>query len=138
MSGDYLGAIDVVAFSLPEHGVSAGWRSIVELARAGHIALLDIDFVERHADGFRHLSMAEVAHLGGDEIVGASSAILDDDDILLAVNELPIGEKAVVLLKEDLTFAHVASAFESEGARLVSEIPVYGEDLEALLEEEAS
>lgn len=138
MSGDYLGAIDVVAFALPPEGATAGWRGIAESMRAGHIALLDVDFVEKTEDSFRHLTPEEVSHLGGDEIGGASSEILDDGDILLAISELSEGEKAVVLLKEVLSFIPVVAAFEAEGARLIAEAPVYGEDLEALLEEEQS
>ncbi len=136
MSNDYLGAIDVVAFALPPEGVTAGWLGTLESVNNGQIALLDVDFVERTADGFRHLTTEEVARLGGNEISGASSEILDDADILLVVNELSVGEKAVVLLKEVLSFTPVVAAFESEGARLIAEVPVYGEDLEALLGEE--
>ncbi|MFZ2624306.1 MAG: hypothetical protein WAX29_03570 [Propionibacterium sp.] len=135
---DPLGPVDVVVFRLPAGGVSAGWAALREAQQQGQLLVLDVDFVQKTPGGPRTLDEQEIAALGGDELNGAHSGLLDEHDLLLAVDALGVGELAVVVLKEDLGFHRVIAAFGSEGAGLLAEEPVFAEDLQTSLDERTS
>ncbi|MCI2178095.1 MAG: hypothetical protein LKK46_07235 [Ancrocorticia sp.] len=136
MSTRYLGSTDVVAFALPAHGLAGAWDALVQSAQSGQILILDVTFVERTASGIERLFGRDIVSAGGDAVIGAQSGILSDGDLALATASLPVGGRAVVVLKETLTFAPVIDAFERDGAQFIAEIPVFHEDLAEELKED--
>lgn len=134
-AGDPLGPVDVVTFRLPAGGVSKAWAALRDAQLQGQLLVLDVDFVQKTPGGTRALGEQEIAELGGDELIGAHSGLLDEHDLLLAVDALAVGELAVVVLKETLSFRRVVDAFGAEGAALLAEETVLTEDLQASLDE---
>ena len=133
-AGDLLGIVDAAVFALPESGVGEAWRVLQLAAQCGLLLILDLAFLEKTADGVRRLSDEEIAALGAGDVSAIEAGLIDDDDLAISAQNLVEGEKAVVVLKEDLSFYHVVHAFESEGAELVADIVVLVDDLEETLE----
>ncbi|MFT8396341.1 hypothetical protein [Propionibacterium sp.] len=132
---DVLGPVDAVVLQLPANGISKGWKALLEAVRDGLFTVLDADFVEKTAEGLRFLDATEITSLGAGDFISAKSELLDEADLQLVTEPLAIGQKAVVLLKENRTFTPIIAAFASEGATLLSDEPVLPEDLESTLAE---
>lgn len=130
---DLLGPVDVVVFRVPSGGITKGWAALRDAQDQGQLVILDIDFVQKTAEGLRALDESEITGLGGGGLAGAHSGLLDEQDMLLAVDSLEIGDSAVVILKETLTFNRVVAAFGQEGSTLLAEETVLAEDLQASL-----
>lgn len=132
--GDLLGIVDAAVFSLPETGVGEAWEVLHNAAQSGLLMILDLVFLEKTADGVRRLADEEITNLGAEGVSAFESGLIDDEDLAVSAQNLLEGEKAVVVLKEDLSFYHVVEAFESEGAELVADVVVLIDDLEDALE----
>ena len=102
---------------------------LVDLAERGIIRILDLAFITKSEDG--SVAALEIQDLGeaGEEIKlleGASSGLLDDDDIAEAAQALDMGTSAALLVYENHWAAPFASALRRSGAQLVANgrIPV--------------
>jgi uncharacterized membrane protein len=99
---------------------------LLELVDNGIVRILDLAFVTKAEDGT--VARIEINELGAEFEVfdGASSNLLDDDDINDASTALEPGTSAAILIWENLWAAPFASALRKNGAQLVASgrIPV--------------
>jgi uncharacterized membrane protein len=99
---------------------------LLELVDNGIVRILDLAFVTKAEDGT--VARIEINELGAEFEVfdGASSNLLDDDDISDASTALEPGTSAAILIWENLWAAPFASALRKNGGQLVASgrIPV--------------
>lgn len=103
---------------------------LLDLVDRGVIRILDLVFVRKESDGT--VSAIQVADLDGDGhldlavFAGASSGLLDEDDLQDAGEVLESGSSAGILVYENVWAAPFATALRRGGARLVASgrIPV--------------
>jgi hypothetical protein len=95
---------------------------IVDLVERGIIRILDIGFVAKDADGT--ITVLDLDHLGPDSpfaaFEGASSGLLDHDDLEDAAAALTPGASAAVLMWENRWAAPLAIALRRSGGQLVA------------------
>ena len=111
------------ATPVPTNGLAA----LQELADSGRIVVLDVEFIAKQADG--SAATLEAAAVRAPDFAGASSGIIDDADIALAAESIPPGGVGVVVVYEDLTLLPALTAWQAEGATVVSEGPIIVDDL---------
>lgn len=129
---EQLGPIDYLVIEFPESSrmTGAGLTHLVNLVDRGLIRLLDFAFVNKAADG--SVTAVAVADLDGDGDLdlavfdGASSGLLDEDDISEAAGVLEPGSSASLLVYENVWAAPFATAVRQSGGQLVASgrIPV--------------
>jgi uncharacterized membrane protein len=99
---------------------------LIELVDKGIVRILDLVFVAKDQDGT--VAEIEINELGAEFAIfeGASSDILDEDDINDASSVLEPGTSAAILVWENRWAAPFASALRKNGAQLVASgrIPV--------------
>lgn len=99
---------------------------LIDLVDRGIVRILDLVFVTKADDGT--VARAEINELGAEFEVfdGASSDLLDDEDITEAASALEPGTSAAILVWENLWAAPFASALRKNGGQLVASgrIPV--------------
>ncbi|WCB95169.1 hypothetical protein DSM104299_03912 [Baekduia alba] len=102
---------------------------LLDLVDRGTIKILDITFVTKDADGA--MTAVEVGDLGPSAAAfsafdGATSGLIDDDDLADAASALEPGTAAAILVWENLWAAPVATALRRSGGQLVASgrIPV--------------
>lgn len=143
---DSMGPIDYIILEFPgNHMNGEAFPELLSLVDRGLIRILDLVFVTKDAAG----DVAGVAlndiDLDGDFDVavfaGASSGLIDQDDIAEASNALEPNSSAAILVYENSWAAPFASAVRRSGGQLVASgrIPVQAilASLEALEAEEA-
>ena len=96
---------------------------LVDLVDRGIIKILDITFVSKDADGA--LSGIEIDDMGPGAAAfsvfdGASSGLVDDEDLAEAAAALEPGTSAAILVWENLWAAPVATALRRSGGQLVA------------------
>ncbi|MBJ7339636.1 DUF6325 family protein [Mycolicibacterium sp.] len=113
--------------------VKDGFTRLLALVDAGLIRVLDLEFVTAVDGAARVRHASEVAvELGTFD--GASSGLLDREDLDDVATRLAPGATAAVLIYEDLAILDVVAAWENDGATVVSEGPVDVDDIDAALE----
>lgn len=123
-----LGPINYVVVAFDAAPVPTGGLDRVrELADAGRIVVLDVEFVAKSADGT--VGTVAAAEVGADAFSGASSGLIDDEDVALVADALAPGGVGVVVMYEDLTLLPALAAWQAEGATVVSEGPVVVDEL---------
>jgi hypothetical protein len=102
---------------------------LVDLVDRGLIRILDLAFLAKGEDGT--IAAVEIADLGGEvtELAvfeGASSGLLDDEDLDLAGTALEPGTSAALLVYENTWAGPFAAAVRRSGGQLVASgrIPV--------------
>jgi Family of unknown function (DUF6325) len=126
-----MGPIDYVVLAWPV-GRPRGEVAplIVNLVERGIIRILDIAFVSKDADG--NLEVLDLEHLGpgGEfaEFEGASSGLMDFEDMKEAAANLEPNSSAAILVWENRWAAPVAIAIRRSGGLLLDSgrIPVQG------------
>jgi len=94
---------------------------IVDLVDRGIIRLLDIAFMSKEADGT--VTALDLDNLGADgpfaAFEGASSGLIDQEDLADAAESLSPGDSAAVLIWENRWAAPIAIALRRSGGQLV-------------------
>jgi hypothetical protein len=131
---DHFGPVDFVVVEFSDSSaVRAGFDRLLKQVDAGVIRVLDLEFVS-NADGVARIVPAP--EIGSELAVfeGASSGLLDRDDLDAVAAGLTQGATAAVLVYEELALLEVIEAWENGGARIVSEGPVDVDDIDAALQ----
>lgn len=126
-----MGPIDYLVIEFPQPRLTgAAMPRLVELVDRGIIRVLDLTFVKKELDGT--VRVLAIGDFDGDERLdlavfeGASSGLLDQDDIREAATAMTPGSAAAVLIFENVWAAPFASAVRRAGGQLVASgrIPV--------------
>ena len=119
-----MGPVDYIVLEWPGRQPSGeAVPMILDLVDRGIIRILDIAFVMKDADGT--VRGLEVDALEGDaarfsEFEGASSGLMDDEDLRDAAEALEPGSAAAVLVWENRWAAPIAVALRRSGGQLVA------------------
>jgi uncharacterized membrane protein len=110
---------------------------VVDLVERGLIRILDLAFISKDQEG--NVAMLELADLGGEvaELAvfeGASSGLLDDDDVSQAGDVLEPGTSAALLIFENTWAAPFVAAVRRSGGELVASGRIPAEDILAALD----
>lgn len=114
-----------------------GMPYLIDLVDRGLIHILDLAFIAKGEDG--SVAMLELAELG-DAVAefaafeGASSGLLDDDDLQQAGAVLAPGTSAALLVYENIWAAPFADAVRRSGGELVASGRIPAEDFIAALD----
>ncbi|MFK5635843.1 DUF6325 family protein [Ornithinimicrobium sp. LYQ103] len=137
--GDRLGPVELLVIEFPRGQVSgAGFATMTELVDRGVIAVLDLEFVRRTEDGA--IELVDVADAVADApddlgyLLGASSGLLDPDDIATVGESIEPGCLAGVLVFEHVWILPMADAVQAGGARVLAAARVDPADLVAALD----
>lgn len=130
---DRLGPVDhVIVEFLPGRIPAEGFAKLLSLVESRIVRVLDLEFVTRIDGTATTLAPTEV-----DEQLavfdGASSGLLDDEDLRSVADRLATGSIAAVLVYEHLPMLAVERAWENAGATVLAEGPIDIADLEDAL-----
>jgi hypothetical protein len=135
-----MGPVDYLVVEFPgSHMTGEGLPILVDLVDRGVIRILDLVFVKKAADG--SVEGIQIADLDGDGELdlavfeGASSGLLDDEDLQSAGSVLEPGSSAGVLIYENTWAAPFAAALQRGGAQLVASGRIPMDDLIAAVDE---
>jgi len=121
-----LGPVDVVVIGYPAGAPMTGEAvpMLLELVDRGIIRVLDALFVRKDADGtFSGFDLADVdGDTAGDLTVfaGASTGLLDDEDVALAAAEIEPGSAAAMIVYENRWAAPFITAVRRNGGVLIA------------------
>jgi hypothetical protein len=128
---EQMGPIDYLVVEFPGSRMTGeGLPLLVDLVDRGIIRILDLVFVKKELDGsMKGMAIADLDHDGRLDLAvfeGASSGLLDEDDIADAGGVLDPGSSAGILVYENVWAAPFATALRRGGAQLVASgrIPV--------------
>lgn len=131
---DEMGPIDYLVIEFPADRPPDGSALplLVDLVERGIIRVLDLEFVQKGADGsVTGIDIADVGFEGDFDVTlfaEAYSGLLDDTDLADAGEALEPGCSAAVLIYENTWAAPLATALRRNGAQLVASgrVPVQG------------
>lgn len=136
---DRLAPVELLVIEFPRGQISgAGFATMTDLIERGIITVLDLEFVRRTDDG--EIQLIDIAEAVGDAdqnlgyLIGASSGLLDLDDITAVGEEIEPGSIAGVLLFEHIWIVPMVDAIQAGGARVVTSARVDPADLTAALD----
>jgi hypothetical protein len=121
-----MGPIDYLVVEFPgrRSGTGSGLRMLVDLVDRGIIRVLDLVFIRKELDGtVLRLELADLLESGQDDLLvfqGASSGILNQDDIDATGEVIQPDSGAALLLYENSWAAPLAIALNREGGQLVA------------------
>ena len=120
-----MGPVDYAIVEFPGNRMTGeGFPILLDLVDRGIIRILDLLFVRRDDDG--SVTVAEISDLDRDGSMdlavfqGATSGLLDSDDIADAASVVEPGSSAAVLIYENRWAAPFAAALRRGGAQLVA------------------
>jgi hypothetical protein len=130
---EQMGPIDYLVVEFPGSRMTGeGLPLLVDLVDRGIIRILDLVFVKKELDGsMKGMAIADLDQDGKLDLAvfeGASSGLIDEDDIADAGGVLEPGSSAGILVYENVWAAPFATALRRGGAQLVASgrIPVQG------------
>ena len=122
---DVMGPIGYLVVEFPKVTVTGeGMNHLVDLVDRGIIRILDLAFAIKDEDGT--VRAAELRDLDGDGQLdmavfeGASSGLLDDDDVVNGGEVLEPGSAAAILVYENRWAAPFTAAIRRNGGELVA------------------
>lgn len=121
LSLDELGPIDFLCIEFPHRrSPGAGMQLLVHLVDRGIIRVLDLAFVRKESDGSTR--RVPIAELGPEFSIfdGASSGLLDDEDIRQATDVIGADSAAALIVYENRWAAPLAATLRREGAQLIA------------------
>jgi hypothetical protein len=128
---DQMGPVDYLIVEFPEGRLTGeGLPALVALVERRIIRILDLVFVRKTADGaVSGLALTDLDHDGTLDIAmfeGATSGLVDTDDLVEAGDVITPGSIAAVLVYENVWAAPLAVAMRRSGGQLVANgrIPV--------------
>jgi hypothetical protein len=129
-----MGPIDYVVLEWPRESTPPGVAPlIVDLVDRGIIRILDVAFITKGDDGIvTALDLGRLEAFG--EFEGASSGLLDNEDLERAGEVLDPGTAAAVLIWENRWAAPIAVGLRRSGAQLVASGRIHVQGLLAALE----
>jgi hypothetical protein len=133
---DRIGPVELLIIEFPRGEIrSEGFAKLTDLVDRGVIAVLDLEFVRRTADGSMHrVDLADAVEGADDDLssfIGASARLLDADDIAAVGESIEPGSLAGVLLYEHVWIIPMVDAIEAGGARVLAAARVDPDDLTA-------
>jgi hypothetical protein len=134
-----MGPVDYIVVEFPGNKMTGeALAELVSLVDRGLIRILDLVFVSKDADGTtRGLAVADLDGDGELDLAvfeGATSGLLDQDDIDEASGVLEPGSAAGILVYENTWAAPFATALRRNGAQLVASGRIPVQDLLASVE----
>ncbi|MGZ4248243.1 MAG: DUF6325 family protein [Solirubrobacteraceae bacterium] len=120
-----LGPIDVVVIAYPAGAPMTGEAIpiLLDLVDRGIVRVLDALFVRKEDDGtFAGFDLADLdEETAGDltAFAGATSGLLDDDDVATAAAEIEPGSAALMIVYENRWAAHFIAAVRRNGGELI-------------------
>lgn len=126
VAGDELAPVDYLVMEFPRGQVTAGgFDVLLDLVKRGVVEVLDVEFVGRDADGAADGVTADAlsASSGIDLRLwdGASSGLLDGDDLSEVAAAIAQDSVAAVVIYENRWVLGVVDAWRRQGARLVTD-----------------
>lgn len=135
---DRLGPVEFLVIEFPGGTIAGeGFTTLLSLVDSGQILVLDLEFVTKSATGevtlvdAGSLSAVDGVDLSG--FAGASSHLIDGDDLTDAGALIEEGSVAAILVYEVLTVLPMIAAWEGAGARLAALGSIEFEDLDAAI-----
>lgn len=134
---DVLAPVDFIVVEFPDGIPTAGgFDQLIDLVDNNVIRVLDLEFVVNDGSSARIVSPLELPDSGGIDLTpweGASSGLLDADDLTSIASEMRAGSVAVVVVFENVWVLGLVDKWSSSGARLIFDgaIPT-GDLLDAL------
>jgi hypothetical protein len=139
---DEMGPVDYIVVEFPRfRPTGEALQHLVDLVDRGVIRLLDLALVHKDEQG--SVTVMAITDLDSDGVLdlavfeGASSGLLDDDDLQEAAAALEPGSAGGVLVYENLWAAPFARALRRNGAQLVASGRIPAQALLAALDTEA-
>jgi hypothetical protein len=130
---DHLGPVDYVVIEFFElDAVRAGLDRLLALVERGAIRVLDLEFVKGDGAEPRIVTASDIG-LELADFDGASSGLLDHDDLQVVAAGLSPNATAAVLVYEELSIVTVFEAWEAAGATILSQGPVEAADISTAL-----
>ncbi|WP_243399827.1 DUF6325 family protein [Arthrobacter glacialis] len=136
---DETGPVDYLVVEFPGNRMTGeGFPILVDLVDRGIIRILDLVFIHKASDGA--VTVLNVADFDGDGQLdlavfdGASSGLLDDDDIAEAGGVIQANSSAGVVIYENLWAVPFIGALRRGGAELVASGRIPSADLVAALQ----
>jgi hypothetical protein len=131
---DELGPVECLIVEFPSRRVpGTAFHQLLDLVERDLVRVLDLEFVHRDPNGAVSLVDADtVLTEGGGELpafVGATSGLLDADDVARVGEMIAPGSLAGVLIYESVWVAAMAAQARATGCRVISMGPVEVEDL---------
>jgi len=133
------GPVDYLVVEFPGNKMTGeGFPILLDLVDRGIIHILDLVFVSKDADG--RVTVFDVADFDGDGTLdlaifdGASSGLLDSDDIAEAGGVIEPNSSAGILVYENTWAGPFVAALRRSGAELVASGRIPADDLMASLE----
>lgn len=140
--GDVLGPVDYVVVEFPNgQPTLGGFERLLDLANRRVIQVLDVEFLRRDTDGVQVIPATELPSAPGLDLgmwQGASSGLLDGDDLALIGEQMTVGAVAVVVVFENLWVLDVVTSWTAVGGRLLLDGGIPAADLVAALDEAES
>lgn len=123
---DIMGPVDYIVVEFPDTRRMTGeaFQRLVDLVDGGLVRVLDLVVLRKEQDGA--VTVVEIADLDGDGeldvrvLEGASSGLVDPDDVAEAAGVIAPGTAAAVLLYENLWALPFVTALRRAGAELVA------------------
>ena len=139
MTEQDLGPIDYLALEFPGSQLRGeGLAALVDLVDRNIIRVLDLRFIKREDDG--SWTALEIADLDGDGVLdlavfeGASSGLLDDDDLSEAVSLIEPGNAVGLIVYENTWAEPFVTAMHRAGAEVIASGRIPAGEVLALLD----
>lgn len=137
--GDRLGPVELLVIEFPRGEVTgAGFATLTDLVERDIVTVLDLEFVRHTENG--EVVLVDIAEAVADApddlgyLVGASTGLLDDEDVAAVGESIDPGSLAGVLLFEHTWILPMVDAVHAGGARVVTSARVDPAEVAAALE----